>query len=74
MKYKKDNPQPKNKAREWQNKTDIKMRKELKDCYVIYTLSKRTGQKAEFLRQYPELIETQRLIIKTQRLCKTSQN
>jgi len=74
LQYKKDNPQPKTKTREWQNKTDKKMREELKDCYVIYTLSKRTGQNAKFLRQYPDLIETQRLIIKTQRLCKTSQN
>ena len=74
LKYNKDNPQPKHKVREWQNATNKKMREELKDCYVIYTLSKRTGQNAKFLRQYPELIETQRLIIKTKRLCKTSQN
>lgn len=74
IEYLKNNPQPKAKIREWQNKTNNKMRKELKDCYVIYTLSKRTGQTAELLRQYPELIETQRLIIKTHRLCKTLQS
>ena len=74
LQYNKDNPQPKHKVREWQNATAKKMREELNDCYVIYTLSKRIGKKADFIRQYPELIETQRLIIKTQRLCKTSQN
>lgn len=75
LEYKKQRyPEIKDKVREWTRKTGNKMREELKDCYVIYTLSKRTGQTAELLRQYPELIEAQRLIIKTHRLCKTLQN
>lgn len=75
LEYKKQRyPEIKDKVREWNKKTCIRMREELKDCYVIYTLSKRTGQTAEILRQYPELIEAQRLIIKTHRLCKTLQN
>ena len=48
--------------------------KELNDCYIISNLSKKTGKNAEFLRQYPDLIESQKLIIKIHRLCKTSRS
>lgn len=53
---------------------DAKARKELQDCYVINQITKRSKLTAKEVRQYPELIKTKRLIIKTKRLCKTSQN
>jgi hypothetical protein len=45
----------------------------LHDAYMKQHLRK-LGYKKEEITKYPELIETQRLIIKTKRLCKTSQN
>lgn len=75
LEYKRNRyPEIKDKVRGWNNKTCAKMRENLSDCYVIYTLSRRIGKTAEFIRKYPELIEAQRLIIKTKRLCKTLQN
>jgi hypothetical protein len=46
----------------------------LNDGYVINRLSRKTKLKAKELRQYPELISIQRMIIKTKRLCKTLEN
>jgi predicted phage tail protein len=44
--------------------------KELKDGYLKYILTKKGFKKEEVT---PELIEVQKIIIKTKRLCKTSQ-
>lgn len=46
----------------------------LNDGYVINKLSRKTKLKAKELRQFPELISIQRIIIKTKRLCKTLEN
>lgn len=43
--------------------------KNLSDCYVIHSIIKRTEISACEIRKYPELIETQRIILKTKRLC-----
>lgn len=52
-----------------------KYREQLNDWYVEFILSKgKSGINSKLIRQYPELIESKRLIIKTRRLCKTSQN
>jgi hypothetical protein len=51
-----------------------KAREELQDNYVISQITKRCKLTSKEVRKYPELIETKRLIIKTKRLCKTSQN
>lgn len=69
--YNKENA---DRVRKWKKDWDERNSEELTDCYVILTLSRRTGQNAKFLRQYPQLIETQRLLLKTYRLCKTLQN
>jgi len=51
-----------------------KARKELQDNYVISQLTKRSKLTSKDVRKYPELIEAKRLILKTKRLCRTSQN
>jgi hypothetical protein len=50
------------------------IRDKLMDPYIIVKLSEKTGKNAKFIRQYPDLIEAQRLMIKMHRLCKTSQS
>ena len=47
---------------------------ELPDCVVVSALIRSTNIPAKIIRQHPELIEVKRTIIKTKRLCKTSQN
>ena len=50
-----------------------RMRKNLSDKYIISLIrDNNRGLSAPQIRQFPELIELQRLIIKTKRLCKTS--
>jgi len=66
--------QPKEKRRLWQRKTDKKLQAKLADSYVIGILCAENNLKASDIRKYPELIKTKRLIIKTSRLCRTSQN
>jgi hypothetical protein len=72
------------KSRDWRlkNKDLIKKRKpiegrkaikELQDCYVIGRITRDSKLTAKKIRQYPELIEAKRIIIKTKRLCRTSQ-
>lgn len=51
-----------------------KAREELQDNYVISQITKRSNLTSKDVRKYPELIEIKRLIIKTKRLCRTSQN
>lgn len=51
-----------------------KAREELQDNYVISQITKRTKLTSKEVRKYPELIEAKRIIIKTKRLCRTSQN
>lgn len=46
----------------------------LVDHYIIGLLTVNTNINKDVIRQYPELIELKRLIIKNQRLCKTLQN
>ena len=65
--------QPKEKKRLWQIKTNMKLRERLSDGYIVNILCARNNLTAIDIRKYPELIETKRLIIKTKRLCKTSQ-
>lgn len=62
------------KVRESNKKLEKKWAEELTDTYVIRQIVKRSNLKAEQIRCNPELIEIKRLIIKTKRLCKTSQN
>ena len=66
--------QPKEKRRLWQRKTDKKLQERLADSYVVGILCAENNLKASDIRKYPELIKTKRLIIKTSRLCRTSQN
>jgi hypothetical protein len=47
--------------------------KNLDTCYIKSQLMKR-GFSKEIINQYPELIKIKQLIIKTKRLCKTSQS
>lgn len=47
---------------------------ELQDCYVITQITKRSNLTSKEIRNHPELIEAKRIIIKTKRLCRTSQN
>lgn len=49
-------------------KSFIKQRDALTDSYVIRILRQRTTLKKSDILKYPELIETQKLIIKTKRL------
>lgn len=49
-------------------------RKTLDDNYIIKQIRGTSKLKAKDIRKHPELIEAKRLIIKTKRLCKTSQN
>jgi len=58
--------------RERQRLLSKKMCAELNDCYIINNLSIKIGKNAKFIRQYPDLIESQKLIIKIKRECKTS--
>lgn len=51
-----------------------KARTELQDHYVISQITRRSNLKSKDVRKHPELIEAKRLLIKTKRLCKTSQN
>mgnify|MGYP003652087023 CR=1 FL=1 len=51
-----------------------KARKELQDCYVIGRITRDSNLKASDIRKHPELIEAKRIIIKTKRLWRTSQN
>lgn len=51
-----------------------KSRELLSDNYIVTQLSQNSNLDRETIRQYPELIETKRLIIQTKRLCKTSSN
>jgi hypothetical protein len=53
---------------------DKKAREELQDNYVISQITKRSNLTSKEVRKYPELIEAKRIIIKTKRLCRTSQN
>ena len=53
---------------------ESKLRDELSDCYVINKLIRGTNLTAKQIRETPELIEIKRIILKTKRLCKTSQN
>lgn len=57
----------------WKKLGDRRGMEELKDWYIINTLANKIGTNAKHVRQYPDLIESQRLIIKIHRLCKTSQ-
>lgn len=47
---------------------------ELNDCYVIQKIVRDTELNANDIREYLELIEAKRLIIKNKRLCKTLKN
>ena len=51
-----------------------KAREELQDNYVIQQITKRSKLTSKDVRNHPQLIEVKRIIIKTKRLCKTSQN
>ena len=51
-----------------------KSRDKLTDSYVIGQITKRSSLTAEIVKKHPELIEVKKIIIKTKRLCKTSQN
>lgn len=70
----------KNQARikAWKKNWDINggklQRQLLSDSYAIALLKSRVGWPAKVIRQYPELIEIQKIITKTNRLCKTLQN
>lgn len=60
----------------WTERGNERKRKEtelLTDDYVIRQLTK-DGFTREEISQYPELIETKRILLKTKRLCKTSPN
>lgn len=46
----------------------------LNDGYVISKIRRGTGLTHTEIRKHPELIEVKRIIIKTKRLCRTSQN
>lgn len=46
----------------------------LQDNYVISQITKRSKLTSKEVRKHPELIKVKRIIIKTKRLCKTSQN
>ena len=67
-------PESKQKKNAWSRADGRKKISELSDTYVIQKIRRGTGIKCETIRQYPELIETKRLIIQTKRLCKTSSN
>lgn len=43
---------------------------ELKNHYVVNLISINTKMPKEIIKQYPELIETQKIILQTKRLCK----
>ena len=49
-------------------------REELHDNYVLGRIIENSNLTRDQIRQYPELIETYKLNLKTKRLCKTSQN
>jgi hypothetical protein len=49
-------------------------REELHDNYVLSRIVENCNITREQIKQHPEIIEVQKLIIKTKRLCKTSQN
>ena len=51
-----------------------KGREELTDNYIAGRLTYNTNLTCSDVRKHPELIEVKRQIIKTKRLCKTSQN
>jgi hypothetical protein len=78
-KWKKNNPEKVKESRDkWEKNNPEKvilkhkkLRSNLVDYYVIRKLCAKGFQKNQIT---PELIETQRLIIKIKRLCKTSQN
>jgi hypothetical protein len=59
---------------EMKKKESQKVRDLLTDRYVISTITRRSSLKAEDIKENKELIEVQRLILKTKRLWKTSQN
>lgn len=60
--------------KQWRKNADSKKSESLTDAYVMKCLLSGTSLTSRDLAQYPELIQIQRLIIKTKRLCKTSQN
>ena len=69
--WKVNNPE---KSKESRIKSDKKAIETVADSYVKNVLIYSRGFTKEQINQYPEIIETERLIIKTKRLCKTSQN
>lgn len=85
-KYKAENPEKikeisknwnaanKQKIRTLQRERNKKGRLSLDDRYVMTCLKSTSNFTFSELRKHPELIEAQRLIIKTKRLCRTSQS
>jgi|TARA_R110000851_G_scaffold315820_1_gene478584 uncharacterized protein (UPF0262 family) len=77
-KWRKEKPervkQENRKRQKKHNKWSQKSRDKLTDSYVIGQITKRSILTAEIVRKIPELIEAKKIIIKTKRLCKTSQN
>lgn len=67
-----ENNKPKLKV--WQKKSHKKMVETITDGYAVKILVGKRGFKKEQITNNPELIKIQKLIIKTKRLCKTSQN
>jgi putative lipase involved disintegration of autophagic bodies len=76
LKIKKAEYKQKNKKRISElNKKESKQKREiLSDRYVVSLITKRSSLRAEEIKNNKDLIEVKRLIIKTKRLCKTSQN
>jgi hypothetical protein len=54
-------------------KLELDRREKLADRYIKKLLIEKSGFKIDQLNQHPEIIQTKRLIIQTQRLWKTSQ-
>jgi hypothetical protein len=63
----------KNEVKKARNIRTFKDRENLSDYYIRNNL-KQKGYTPEQIKQHPEILEVQKLIIKTKRLCKTSQN
>lgn len=64
----------KDKVRIGRTKIEQRRRNNLSDRYIKRLLREKSGFTTDQIKDNPELIETKRIIIKTKRLCKTSQS
>ena len=69
-KYRINNPRKRDRTTETYKKHQQKRRDELRKSYIVNQLEGK-GFSREYIYSNPELIEVQRILIKTKRLCKT---